>query len=152
MLTELEFNAINKCFFSLIFCFFLFPASLVLYIFFGYYDIVIITAELLLTLICIYSFTKRTILFCKHPNLITKKRFLFETISYVCCYIIAALMALDIKYINSNNASEIRYGDFNNNLQFVVIIYSIVTACFMAATNVRLKKKYAAYKKEHKIL
>jgi hypothetical protein len=127
--------------------FVLFPAVCVFYIIFGYVLPSFIFTEIALTIILLSSFIPRTIFFIRYPNQIKRKRFLFETISYIG----SLIFAIGTGFLVKENNGVFSYYFLNIYIQPIFVIFTFVVACYMASTANRIFKIYLAEKKNRDI-
>lgn len=119
------------------FCFILFPADCFLFIIFGYHILEITILEIAILLLNLIFFTLRTIFLVKFPSYNkSKKRFLFETISYCACIVFAVATAFLVKY----DGREWSYYFLNIYIQPAFIIFTFVVLGYFAQTANRIAK------------
>ena len=144
---EKEFLALQRLGLSNYSAFVFFPAVCVFYIIFGYVLPSFIFSEIALTILLLSSFIPRTIFFIRYPHQIKRKRFLFETISYIGCLIFAIATGFLVK----ENDGVFSYYFLNIYIQPAFIIFMLVVLGYMAGTAKRIAKIYLAEKKNRDI-
>ncbi|HEY8390175.1 MAG TPA: hypothetical protein VIL26_04400 [Clostridia bacterium] len=142
-----EFLALQRIVIHNYAAFVLFPAVCMFYIIFGYVLPSFIFTEIALTILLLSSFIPRTKFFIRYPNQIKKKRFLFETISYICCLI----FAIGTGFLVKENNGVFSYYFLNIYIQPAFIIFTFVILGYMASTANRIAKIYLAEKKNRDI-
>lgn len=116
------------------FCFILFPADCFLFIIFGYH---ILEITILKIAILLLNLILRTIFLVKFPSYNkSKKRFLFETISYCACMVFAVATAFLVKY----DSREWSYYFLNIYIQSAFMIFTFVVLGYFAQTANRIAK------------
>ena len=139
-MNDTEYNWLLYTNLSQYFCFVLFPADCVLFIIFGYHILGITILEVALLLFNIVNFIIRTIFLVKFPHYNkSKKRFLFETISYSACIIFAVATAFLVKY----DGRVWSYYFLNIYIQPAFIIFTFVVLWRFAQTAHRIGKIFA---------
>lgn len=137
-MNDTEYTETLRATIPLVISFLLFPAFCCILIIFGYVWIGFIIAETILGIMVISSFILRTKFLIKYPQYTTKKRFLFETLSYIVCLIFAVGTAFAVKDIGG----VLTYYLFNIYIQPIFIIFVFVVMGFMISTSKKIVKAY----------
>lgn len=136
---EKEYNWLTYTILSQYFCFILFPAVCFVFIIFGYHILPVVILEFVLLLLVGIPFILRTIFLVKYPKYNkSKKRFLFETISYCACI----AFAIGTGFLVEFDGHVWSYYFLNIYIQPAFIIYTLVVLGFLASTAKRISKIY----------
>ena len=113
-----------------------FPSICFLLIVFGYVWTTFIVIDSILMFLIIPTFIARTRFLLMYRQYATKKRFLFETISYILCLAFALLTAFAVNY----DGSKFNYYFLNIYVQPAYTIFVFIVAGYYIATGKKIAK------------
>lgn len=122
-------------------CFIFFPAICFFYIIFGYVRTGFVVAEIILSGFVVFFFIFRTIFLLRYKKYNrSKKGFLFETISFISCFVFAISTAFLVK----EDDGVFTYYFLNIYIQPAFMIFTFVVMGYMASTARRVAQIYTA--------
>ena len=127
--------------------FIFFPAFCFITILFGYVWTGFIIMECIVAALIIPCFVLRTIFLIKYPNYLSKKRLVFETVSYVACL----LFAFGTAFLVKDNAGVFTYYPFNIYIQPLYMIFVLVVMGFHVGTSKKVAKAYNSEKRKRNV-
>lgn len=126
--------------------FVLFPAFCLVTILFGYVRPVFIIIECVVGALITVCFALRTWFLNKYPKYAGKKRFYFETVSYLFCLV----FAIGTGFAVTEDSGVFSYYFLNIYIQPAYMIYVFVVMGFHIATGKKVAKAYDAEKRARK--
>lgn len=142
-MSDKEYTSTLRICTAMVISFVLFPAFCFITILFGYVWKGFIVMECVLAAIILPCFVLRTNFLLKYPKYGSKKRFIFETVSYIGCL----AFAFGTAFLVEDNGGVFSYYPLNIYIQPLYMIFVIIVMVYHIKTAKKVAESYNTEKK-----